>query len=788
MFDIKDGKLKISVRTLVEFICKSGNIDNRFKGVTDKNAMDAGSKAHRRIQKSMGSDYRAEVPFKFTVPGENYDIEIEGRADGIFENDGYVTIDEIKGTYRDIRYITEPVYVHEAQAMCYAYFYSARENVDDMKIRLTYVSLDTADVKYFEEIMSAARLKEWFDGIIMELRRWGDYLYTHHNERDESIEGLKFPFDYRPGQRELAVNVYRAVSRGVNLFIQAPTGVGKTISTVFPAVMSIGKGISDKIFYLTAKTITRTAAQDAFAILRNGGLDFKTVTVTAKDKICFLESETGPECNPAACPYAKGHNDRVNEAVYDIITHENVIDRVKVEEYAHKHNVCPFEFSLDISYWMDGVICDYNYAFDPHVYLKRFFSDTEKGDYVFLVDEAHNLVDRARQMYSASVYKEDFLSIKKLAGNYSKKLSRALDRCNRNLLEYKRACDTEYMTLDDDGDFAVNMQRLGEELTSFMEKNADFEYMKELSEFFFVVNHYNSMRDELDENYIIYTEHTERRFMLRLFCVNPAGCLGRRIAMGRSAVFFSATLLPVNYYKELLGGSREEYAVYARSPFDTDKRLLAIGSDVTSRYTRRNEAEYIRIRKYILSVIHAKTGNYLVFFPSYKYMQDVAELFDEITDNVDIMMQHQNMNEEDKEEFLGRFEANENKDKSLLGFGVMGGVFSEGIDLKNDCLIGTIIVGTGLPSINTEGELLRRYYDEKENCGYEYAYMYPGMNKVLQAAGRVIRTVDDRGIIILLDDRFLKRQYLNIFPEEWRDYRVTDCNKVEQEILDFWLD
>ena len=255
MFDIKDGKLKISVRTFVEFICKSGNIDNRFKGVTDKSAMDAGSKAHRRIQKSMGPDYRAEVPFKFTVPGENYDIEIEGRADGIFENDGYVTIDEIKGTYRDIRYITEPVYVHEAQAMCYAYFYSARENVDDMKIRLTYVSLDTADVKYFEEIMSAARLKEWFDGIITELRRWGDYLYTHHNERDKSIEGLKFPFDYRPGQRELAVNVYRAVSRGVNLFIQAPTGVGKTISTVFPAVMSIGKGISDKIFYLTSRRL-----------------------------------------------------------------------------------------------------------------------------------------------------------------------------------------------------------------------------------------------------------------------------------------------------------------------------------------------------------------------------------------------------------------------------------------------------------------------------------------------------------------------------------------------------
>lgn len=787
MFDIKNGRLKISVRTLVEFICKSGDIDNRFGGVTDRNAMEAGSKAHRRIQKSMGPDYMAEVPFKFDIPGDDYDIAIEGRADGLFENDGLMTVDEIKGTYRDIRYITEPIYVHKAQAMCYAYFYAAAQKVESMKIRLTYVSLDTAEVKYFEEIIKTEQLEKWFDGIIAELKKWGDYLYAHHALRDESIGRLKFPFEYRPGQRKLAVDVYRAVSLGENLFIQAPTGVGKTISTVFPAVMTVGKGISDKIFYLTAKTITRTAAQDAFAVLRSEGLDFKTVTITAKDKVCFLQSDTGPECNPAVCPYARGHNDRVNDAVYDIITNENVIDRVKVEEYAKKHNVCPFEFCLDISYWMDGVICDYNYAFDPHVYLKRFFSDTEKGDYVFLVDEAHNLVDRARQMYSASVYKEDFLTVKKLVKGHAR-LTAALERCNRDLLEYKRMCETDYRVLEDDDKFAVDMQRLGEELTSFMEKNRDFMYMKELSEFYFTINHYNGIHDGLDENYIIYTEHTDNGFMLRLFCVNPSGCLGERIAMGRCAVFFSATLLPVNYYKELLGGSREGYAVYARSPFDRAKRLLAVGNDVTSRYTRRNAAEYARIKKYIIAAAEAKKGNYLVFFPSYKYMQDVAGLFDEREDDVKILIQQQDMNEEDKEKFLEAFDAKQSGGQSLLGFCVMGGVFSEGIDLKNDSLIGAVIVGTGLPSISTEGELLRDFYDSRENCGYEYAYMYPGMNKVMQAAGRVIRTVEDRGIILLLDDRFLRKQYRNIFPEEWDDCRVTDCGKVKQEILDFWHD
>lgn len=783
MFQIKNGTIKLSVRSFVEFLCQSGDIDNRFGGISDKAAMEAGSKAHRKIQKSMGPEYQSEVPLKLCLTGEKYSVAIEGRADGIFPQEDLIYIDEIKGTYKDIRYITEPICVHKAQAMCYGYFFALRESIDKIGIRNTYVNLETEELKFFEEIFTIEELKIWFNNLYTELQKWGDYLWEHQNIRDTSIKNLDFPFEYREGQRNLAVSVYKCISQEKNLFIQAPTGVGKTISTIYPSVKIMGEGMTNKIFYLTAKTITRTAAEDAYKVLRDKGLVFKSATITAKDKLCFLESEEGPECNPIACPYAKGHYDRVNEAVYDIIMHEDVISRQKIEEYAIKHKVCPFEFGLDVTYWVDGIICDYNYVFDPHVYLKRYFSEGSKRDYVFLVDEAHNLVDRAREMYSASIVKEDFLVIKRLVADKSKKLANALERCNKNMLEYKRECHEGYSIIPSEDFFALNMLRLSDELTSFMEKNRDFPYMKELSEFFFKVKHYNEIHEELDDNYLIYTEHTKEGFMLRLFCINPSGNLVRRIDYGKNAVFFSATLLPVNYYKELLSGNQEDYAIYAHSIFDTDKRLLLVAGDVTSRYTRRNEKEFEKVHQYILKITKSKEGNYMVFFPSYKYLEEVYKLCQK-DEGVEYIVQNSRMTEQDKEAFLKSFD--KPGEKSLVGMCVMGGVFSEGIDLKKDSLIGVVVVGTGIPSIDTRQQLLKCYFDEHQRNGYEYAYTYPGMNKVLQAAGRVIRTEEDRGVIALLDDRFLTLTYRNLFPREWEQYKVINIESVQEEILDFW--
>ena len=784
MIDIKGNKLKISVRRLVEFLCRGGDIDNRFGGVTDKNAMEAGARIHKKIQKSMGPDYRAEVPLCNIKKTDNYEILVEGRADGIFEKNGTVIIDEIKGTYRDIKYLTGPADVHRAQAMCYAYFYAVEEGLESIGIRLTYANLDDESVKYFEEYFTFTQIEKWYFALIEELCKWGDYVFFHKEERNKSIGNLDFPFEYRPGQRNLAVSVYKAIRDSQNLFIQAPTGVGKTISTVFPAVKAMGDCEGDKIFYLTAKTITRTVAEETFDILRQNGLVFNSITITAKDKICCMEFDEGPQCNPVMCPYAQGHFDRVNEAVFDIITHEKVITRQVIEEYANKHTVCPFEFSLDISYWMDGIICDYNYAFDPHVHLKRFFADAVGGDYIFLVDEAHNLVDRARNMYSAGIVKEDILAIKRLVGLLDKRLTGALESCNRELLAMKRVCEDSYAIKVDVDSFALKMIRLGELLIRFMENNRGYEHMTELSEFYFAVAHFNMMYEMAVDNYVIYTEHTDRGFMLRLFCVNPSASLKNMLERGRAAVFFSATLLPVNYYKEMLSGDSGERAIYAHSPFDTSKRLLVVGRDVTSRYTRRNEDEYRKIVSYIRTLYEAKRGNYLIFFPSYRYMEDVYACCEEGLRR-HINMQKKEMTEDSKEEFLSAFE---DGDRAVIGFCVMGGIFSEGIDLKEDSLIGAVIVGPGLPMINTEGQILRRFYDELNGMGYEYAYVYPGMNKVLQAAGRVIRTDKDRGVIALLDDRFLNRQYQSLFPLEWEDYRIVDIKGIEQEVLDFWGD
>ena len=785
MLRIKNNLLKISVRSLVEFLCQSGDIDNRFGKVADKNPMEAGSRAHRKIQKSMGPEYQSEVLLKLYIETDKYNISIEGRADGIFQNDEITYIDEIKGTYKDLRYLNEAADVHKAQAMCYAYFYSRMNSCKRMGVRITYVNLETEETKYFEEVMGCVQIENWFDGIIQELRKWGDFVFDHTAMRNESVEELAFPYEYRDGQHDLAASVYKSIRQGKNLFIQAPTGVGKTISTVYPSVKAMGSGAVEKIFYLTAKTITRTAAQSAYDDLIKCGLIFKTVTITAKEKICFQENDLKIECNPIACPYAKGHYDRINDAVFDIITHEDIINRQTIEEYARKHMVCPFEFSLDISYWVDGIICDYNYVFDPHVCLKRFFSEGNKGEYVFLVDEAHNLVDRAREMYSASICKEELLGIKRVVGNdYGKRIVNAFDRCNRNLLELKRQCNNEYMIIESEDLFALNMERLGEEISAFMEKNKNFPNMKELSKFFFKVKHYNEMHELLDENYMIYTEHTKEGFALKLFCVNPSVNLAQRINAGINAVFFSATLLPVNYYKKLLSGNMDDYAVYAHSVFDINKRKLLIGRDVTSRYVRRTESEYKKICKYIGEITKVKKGNYFVFFPSYKYLSDVYTYVDKC-ENIKYIIQQQNMTEQDKEIFLEEFSSSQG-DVTLIGMCVMGGIFSEGIDLKKDGLIGAIIVGTGLPSIDIRQQLLRQFFDEKERNGYEYAFVYPGMNKVLQAAGRVIRTEEDCGIIALLDDRFLTSQYRGLFPREWNNYVVTDINTVGEEILDFW--
>ncbi len=777
------SKLHISVRNLVEFIFREGDIDNRKGQLPSADAMMAGSRIHRKIQQSMGAGYQAEIPLKYIKESELYDLTIDGRADGIFTNDeGIVVIDEIKGIYKNLDHLEQPIYVHQAQAMCYAYIFALQNELEQIAVQMTYVNLDIETIKYFQQEFTFEELESWFMELLEKYHRWAEFQCKWHAIRQESIHTLEFPFEYRQGQKQLVSDVYRTISRKRNLFIQAPTGVGKTISTIFPSVKAVGENLADRIFYLTAKTITATVAKETFALLREHGYKAKTIQITAKEKLCPCEVM---DCNPVQCPYACGHFDRVNDAVFELLQQSDMFTRDEVLAQAEKHKVCPFEMSLDVATWVDNIICDYNYVFDPNVYLKRFFQEGVKGDYIFLVDEAHNLVERSREMYSACLYKEDFLEMKRIMKPYSRQIERLLERCNKVLLEYKRECET-YTIHEHTNNLIFLLLNLASAFDDFLQVPMDFPGKKEVLEFYFNVRNFLAVSEFVNEHYRIYSELLEDgRFMLKLFCVQPAGRLQRCLDKANSTVFFSATLLPIQYYKKLLSTDPDNYAIYAETTFKEEQRLLVFGNDVSTKYTRRNMGEFQRIAEYIYKTIHCKKGNYMVFFPSYRLMQQVYEVFLTMdAGKAETICQESGMKEEEREAFLQSFE--KEYETSFVAFCVMGGIFSEGIDLTNDRLIGAIVVGTGLPQISNEREILKDYYDEVSGNGFDYAFRFPGINKVLQAAGRVIRTTEDHGIILLLDERFLQSDYNPLYPREWSTRKICNVNTIEQEVLNFW--
>lgn len=795
-------EIKISVRNLVEFIMRSGDLSVSSTGLKDANAMQEGTRIHKKLQRKAGAGYHAEVALshtsEITYDGLTFQITVEGRADGIYSDELGWNIDEIKGVYRDIHTLSEPIPVHRAQALCYGLIYALQNTLDGIGIRITYCHIPTEEVRYFHEFISLPDLQNWYDTLLASYAKWASWQIKWQEERNSNIKSLEFPFPYRDGQNTLVKGVYQSILRKKRLYIEAPTGVGKTISTIFPAVKSLGENVSEKIFYLTAKTITRTVAEDTLFLLQSKKAPLKSVTLTAKEKICFLEK---PACNPAQCDYAKGHFDRVNDAVFDLLTHETIMTRETILAYAKKHMVCPFEMALDTATWCDFIIGDYNYAFDPTASLKRFFSVDQENNFVFLIDEAHNLVSRARDMYSASLTKEDFLAMKKLVKVRSRRVANALDGCNRALLELKRNCDEleQFDSLEVES-FVLKLMRLSTIMEEFFQEQehphpsfpstplppSDKE---QLLNFFFEIRSFQNIYELVDEHYIIYGDYTsDGHFVLHLQCMDPSANLDLYLKKSRCSVFFSATFLPIHYYREQLAGREEDYAIYAPSPFSPDKRLLMIGKDVSTKYNLRTLAMYQKIATYIRSFISAKKGNYLVFFPSYRMMQEVEQELElaPFETPIQLFSQQMSMKEQERESFLEHFQ--ENPAQTTVGLCVMGGVFGEGIDLKNSRLIGAVIVGTGLPMVCTENELFREYFDKEKGTGFSYAYQYPGMNKVLQAAGRVIRTTDDIGAILLLDERFLQSSYQQLFPREWFPHHVVTIDSMKETLEQFWLE
>lgn len=776
-----NNEIKVSVRNLVEFVLRAGDLDTTFMGTS--RALE-GTKAHRKIQKSYDDYYSSEVFLKHFFCHNDFSITVEGRADGIFTEGEITVIDEIKTTTKSLEDIDEDFNpLHWAQAKCYGYIYGVQNELETIDIQLTYYQLDSEEMKFLRKSFAISELEEFFLSLIDKYLQWTSLTFDWVDVRDSSIKDMEFPFSaYRKGQRELAVGVYKTILEGKNLFVQAPTGIGKTISCLFPAVKSVGEGLTSKIFYLTAKTITRQVALDSLEKMRTFGLKLKSIVITAKEKICFCEEVS---CNPQNCTYAKGHFDRVNDAIMDALKNEDNITREIVESYAEKHKVCPFELSLDLSIFADCVICDYNYVFDPRASLKRFFGE-EGGDYTFLIDEAHNLVDRAREMFSAEINKEPFLQYKKYFKDTNPYLSKSFGNLNSFMLKAKKLCGEEkyFVRKEIVEDIYSPIAKTIKELEPWLLQNKEDEKYKELLEIYFNLLGFIRIWELYDERFMTYGEKNSEDVRLKLFCLDPSYLLGETLKKGRSAVFFSATLTPLEYFRNLLGGREEDYMMRIASPFEQEQLLLLIADHISTRYKDR-QGSYLSVVHSIEEAIKGRKGNYFVFFPSYDYMNEVYKMFVERNPNTDVMLQSSSMEEAEREEFLKKFQVE--NEETMVAFAVLGGIFSEGIDLIGDKLIGAIIVGVGLPQICLERDIIRDYFKEKNNLGYEYAYMYPGMTKILQAAGRVIRTEEDKGMILLIDDRFTTRKYLNIFPREWNHFkRVQNVEMLRGHLGRFW--
>ncbi|MDD7113773.1 MAG: ATP-dependent DNA helicase [Lachnospiraceae bacterium] len=815
MLTYLNNTIKTSVRKLVEFLLRSGDITTGSGLIADPEAMQEGSRLHKKIQRAQRATYQSEVSLKMCWNQDRYDLILEGRADGIDrisleeENEmmlqedtvvqdeitkdaeSLILIDEIKCVYRDVKNIEEAEELHLAQAKCYAYMYGKDKEISEILVRITYCNIETEAKKYFVVCYDMNQLEEWFLGLIDQYTMWANYYIEARTARNQSISNMSFPFIYRKGQKSMIAMVYRGVKEKKHIFLQAPTGIGKTISTLYPVLKILGEGEAEKIFYLTAKTITRTVAEDTIHLLRQQGMHLKAVTITAKEKICILEKV---ECNPLICERARGHYDRINQALYSLLTEQENIDRNTILEYSERFHVCPYELSFEAAEWADVIICDYNYVFDPHVNRKSLFGEKNGKQNILLIDEAHNLLDRARDMYSAILNKNDFLVVKKIFKEKSKYILKKLQNCNSEMLKLRHLIKDNAtlpnstcveLTEGIDGLYYPLFRLLGP-LEEYLKDHPEMPEREEVVEFYFHVRHFFMIMDSMEDGYLIYGENAGKDTKIRLFCVDPSSRLEEYLERSRAGIFFSATLLPIPYYKQLLGGNHGIDAFSIPSPFDTERRLLAIAGDVTSRYSRRGEREYRKMVRYLEQTVEEKTGNYMIFFPSYDMLNEVYELAMEGTLSLvcEIMRQEPSMGEREREHFLERFQ--ENANRPLIGFCVLGSIFSEGIDLTGSRLLGVLIVGNGLPQICNEREMIRTYFDRRGKKGYDYAYRYPGMNKVLQAAGRVIRTAQDIGIILLMDDRFLQRENQVLLPEEWDSFYEVNLQNYGQALHHFW--
>jgi DNA excision repair protein ERCC-2 len=777
--------ITLPVRHLVEFVLRSGGL---AAGFTGGERLLEGVRGHRLIQQSRPAGYAAEVPVTHRVYRDGMTLDITGRIDGLLIEEERLLVEEIKTVAGPPDPDSPDNPLHWAQAGVYAYMVACRHDREAVEVQLTYVALEPWGVWEDRRRFSREELARRFDDLLARYLAWSGPHLAWPLRRDASIASLDFPFPaYRQGQRRLLVAVYRAIQAEERLFVQAPTGIGKTVSILFPAVKALGKGRAEKVFYLTARTTGRAVAEKTLDDMRSRGLAVKSVTLTARDRICFRPGQTGV-CDPAQCGYAIGYFDRINDALADTFVRHDAMTREVIEAQAYKHGVCPFALSLDLALWADVVIGDYNYVFDPRAYLRGFFLD-RPGRYVFLIDEAHHLVDRGREMFSAQISKSAFLDLRRMIKPYEPVLARRLSGVNDALLAFRKYCEEEgeygrWVSAALPEGVIPPLQAFTGAAEEVLSQNRPFPGRDALLDRYFEAAAFLRIAERYDERYVAYAEKFGQDITLRLFCLDPSSSIREGLDRGMASVCFSATLLPLPYFREMLGGAPDDPALTLESPFPAEHLCLLVADGIRTTYRERDRT-CDEVADAVAAVVRERPGHYLAFFPSYRYMEAVCERFCLAYPDLRVRPQTAGMTEAERAEFLIRFEADSTE--TLVGFAVMGGLFGESIDLAGDRLIGTIIVGVGLPQVSLERDLIRGYFTERDLDGFAYAYRYPGMNRVLQAAGRVIRTPEDRGVVLLIDERFSQAAYRELFPPGWPPaQRVRGAEGIRKAVRAFW--
>ncbi|MCF7669654.1 MAG: ATP-dependent DNA helicase [Verrucomicrobia bacterium] len=771
----------IPVRSLVEFVLKTGDLRTSGDFSSPTRAID-GIKGHRFIQNSRPGSYQKELTVAANVQCHDTGILIQGRIDGLIPDAECPLIEEIKtvsGVWND-----EPDPLHWAQLKIYAHMYLIDNPADRARLRLVYLELETGMAYEYHQTHESTELAAFFNDVTNRYAQWLKRRNDWIIQRNASTFTLAFPFPkYRKGQRELSVAVYKTIRAGQRLFAEAPTGIGKTVSVIFPAVKALGKGLTDRIFYLTSKNTGKAAAEQTLDNLRSSGLKLKSLTLTAKENIC---PRNAAPCDASTCPFAAGYYDRLKPALEKALERDRFI-KPDIETAALEFSLCPFEFSLDLSNWVDMIICDYNYAFDPQARLRRHFEEA-KTDYTLLIDEAHNLPDRARDMFSAELTRAELRSLKRTVSKELPHCVKALSAVDRLFATLRKAADCEparvWTSETPPEKLLPVLSRFTNTAEAWLAQNHQTEFRNELLNLYFKTVSMIRVLGSFNSSYVTIVESEPNGGRFRLFCRDPSSSLEAVLKKARSAVFFSATLSPPHYFKQILGADTSYPELRLPSPFPHDNLTVLIEQRISTNFTSREKTSD-SVTRLICDTITARRGNYIAFFPSYKYLELILEKFQRVRDSrIEVIAQSPGMTDDERLEFLSKFDHEYNR--TLVGFAVMGGIFGEAVDLTGERLIGAIIVGVGLPKICIERNLISEYFEKHTGHGFDYAYTFPGINRVLQACGRVIRSEKDRGIIVLIDNRFRQSRYLRLLPPWWRPEFLSKSHPIKETAIAFW--